>query len=319
MPCIDMPLAQLREYKGRNERPADFDDYWQRALDEAQCVQTNCELRPAAFQTSFAECFDLFFTSVGGARIHAKYVRPMGKQNCPVVLMFHGYSGSSGDWCDKLPYAAQGYAVAALDCRGQGGQSQDVGGVCGTTLNGHIIRGLDEESPDQLLFRAIFLDTFLLGEVVAALPETNGENMRACGGSQGGALSLACAALSPRVTRTSSMCPFLSDYRRVWEMDLTKSAYKELVEYFRRFDPRHEKEAAVFTRLGYIDIQHLANRIRGSVQLAVGLMDEVCPPSTQFAVYNKIVCEKKMLLYPDFGHEGLPDYMDLQFSFLMGE
>ena len=31
--------------------------------------------------------------------------------------------------------------VAAMDCRGQGGLSEDVGGVKGTTVNGHIIRG----------------------------------------------------------------------------------------------------------------------------------------------------------------------------------
>jgi cephalosporin-C deacetylase len=59
--------------------------------------------------------------------------------------MFHGYSGSSGDWVgEKLAYAAQGFCVAALDCRGQGGLSEDPGGVRGNTLRGHIIRGLDD-------------------------------------------------------------------------------------------------------------------------------------------------------------------------------
>ena len=29
------------------------------------------------------------------------------------------YSGNSGDWSDKLAYAASGFSVAALDCRGQ--------------------------------------------------------------------------------------------------------------------------------------------------------------------------------------------------------
>ena len=31
MPLIDMPLDQLIEYRGRNPRPPDFDDYWKRA------------------------------------------------------------------------------------------------------------------------------------------------------------------------------------------------------------------------------------------------------------------------------------------------
>ena len=59
----------------------------------------------------------------------------------PAVLQFHGYGSNSGDWIDKLPYVAQGMTVAVLDCRGQGGLSEDPGGVPGTTQHGHFIRG----------------------------------------------------------------------------------------------------------------------------------------------------------------------------------
>ena len=40
--------------------------------------------------------------------------------------------------------------------------------------------------------------------------------------------------------------------------------------------------------------------------MGVGLMDTICPPSTQFAAYNKITAKKSLVIYPDFGHEGLP-------------
>lgn len=58
-----------------------------------------------------------------------------------------------------------GFTVAALDCRGQGGLSEDKGGVLGNTLQGHIIRGLDDPNPDNLLFRDIFLDTAMLAKL----------------------------------------------------------------------------------------------------------------------------------------------------------
>jgi cephalosporin-C deacetylase len=45
-------------------------------------------------------------------------------------------------------------------------------------------------------------------------------------------------------------------------------------------------------------------------------MDTVCPPSSQFAAYNKITSPKKVLLYPDFGHENLPDSGDITFEFM---
>jgi len=233
------------------------------------------------------------------------------------VVMFHGYSGSSGDWTDKLNYVAQGFSVAALDCRGQGGLSEDRGGVSGNTLRGHIIRGL-ADAPEKLLFRQIFLDTAQLAGIVMGMPEVDEKRVAATGGSQGGGLTLACASLEPRIARAAPVFPFLCDYQRVWEMDLAEAAYEELKAYFRLFDPRHEREQEVFTKLGYIDCQHLAPRIKGEVLMVTGLMDMICPPSTQFAAYNKITSKKDTILYPDFGHEEAPGMRDAMWEFVAG-
>jgi cephalosporin-C deacetylase len=315
---IDMPLEELKVYQGINPRPHDFDEYWDRALDEMKALDPEVEMVPAEFQTPFAECFHLYFTGVGGARVHAKYLRPKNSSEPhPAVLMFHGYSGNSGDWSDKLAYVASGFSVAALDCRGQGGLSEDVGGVKGNTLHGHIIRGLDD-GPEKLLYRSLFLDTAQLARIVMDMPEVDENRVGAMGGSQGGGLTLACASLEPRIKRAAPAFPFLCDYKRVWEMDLAKDAYQEIKDYFRRFDPTHAREDDVFTTLGYIDIQHMTRSIQGEVMMAVGLMDTICPPSTQFAAYNKITSPKRTVIYPDFGHEGLPGFDDMTFEFMMG-
>jgi cephalosporin-C deacetylase len=316
MPLIDMPLSVLEQYEGRNPCPPDLDDYWERAIQEMRALEPAVELVPHALDAPFAECFHLYFTGVGGARVHAKYLRPRkAAAPHPAVLLFHGYSGHSGDWSDKLGWVGRGYSVAALDCRGQGGRSEDSGGIRGNTQRGHIIRGLDDV-PEKLLFRQIFLDCAQLAAIVMAMPEVDAERVGATGASQGGGLTLACAALEPRIRRAAPVFPFLCDYQRVWEMDLATNAYEELRLYFRAFDPRHEREEAVFTRLGYIDNQHLAPRIRAEVLMAVGLMDTICPPSSQFAAYNKITSPKQLLVYPDFGHETLPGAADLIWQFM---
>lgn len=318
MPLVDKPLAELMQYEGRNPRPADFDAYWDRALMEMRTVDPQVELVKSEFQVPAADCFDLYFTGVRGARIHAKYARPRQAQEPhPAIVQFHGYSGDAGDWLDKLAYASLGFSVAAMDCRGQGGLSQDAGHVLGTTLRGHIIRGLDDE-PDNLLFRQIFLDAAELAGIIMQLPEVDAGRVGVTGWSQGGGLTLACAALEPRVKRLAPVYPFLSDYRRVWEMDLAKGAYEELRLFFRHHDPQHEREEEIFTRLGYIDIQHLAPRIQGEVLMGTGLMDETCPPSTQFAAYNKIRSPKRLEIFPDFGHEGLPRLHDKILQFMLG-
>jgi cephalosporin-C deacetylase len=318
VPVFEMPLEELRSYRGINPKPEDFDEYWQRALEELREIADQVELVPAAFRSAAAECFDLFFTGVGGARIHAKYLRPKtGEAPHPAVLLFHGYTGNSGNWQDKLSFVSQDLSVAALDCRGQGGRSEDRGGVTGNTLHGHIIRGLDDH-PDKLLFRQIFLDTAQLARILMGFEEVDPERVGTHGGSQGGALSLVCASLEPRIRACSSVFPFLCDYRRVWEMDLAEGAYEELKSYFRLFDPTHAREQEIFRTLGYVDVQNLVTRIRADVLMGTALMDQICPPSTQFAAFNKIRSNKEMILYPDFGHEELPGYMDRAFAFLSG-
>ena len=318
MPQLDMPLSELKSYQGINPKPGDFDAYWRRALDEMHGLDPAVELRPAGFQADFAECFDLYFTGVGGARVHAKYLRSkVADAPGPGVLEFHGYSMSAGSWASKLAWAAAGMSVASLDVRGQGGLSQDVWACKGTTRNGHIVRGL-EDHPDKLFYRNAFLDTALLAKIVMGFDEVDADRVGATGWSQGGALTLACASLVPQIKRAAPVYPFLSDYQRVWEMDLIKQAYKEIPEFFRKHDPLHENIDTWWERLGYIDIQHLAPRIKADVLMGVGLMDECCPPSSQFAAYNKITSSKSLKVYPDFGHERLPDMDDYIFGFLGG-
>ena len=317
MPILDKPLEELRTYRGISPLPADFDEYWAAALRELDGTDPEANLTPNKdINPPNTDVFDLWFRGIGDARIYAKYARPKNRQSPgPAVLQFHGYSGNSGEWIDKLAYTGQGLSIAAMDCRGQGGKSEDTTPVRGNTLHGHFIRGLDD-APEQLLFRRIFLDTVQLARVVMAMPENDPDRIGTLGGSQGGALSIACAALEPRIKRCVSTFPFLSDYRRVWEMDLAKDAYAELRNFFRSFDPRHKRENEIFTRLGYIDVKNLAPRIKAEVLMGISLMDPICPPSTQFAVYNAITGKKEADIYPDFGHENLPGFNDRAFDFL---
>ena len=52
--------------------------------------------------------------------------------------------------------------------------------------------------------------------------------------------------------------------------------------------------------------------------MGVGLMDTGCPPSNQYAAFNKITSPKQTVLYPDFGHEGLPGFSDRVSEFIAG-
>jgi cephalosporin-C deacetylase len=319
---FDYPFEKLESYTGLNPRPTDFDEFWEKGLAEMRSIDPQVELIPASFKAQGVDCYNLFFHGVGGARVHAKVLRPnSSKAPHPALLIFHGYSRDSGDWFDKLGYVAQGFTVLAMDCRGQGGLSEDKGGVTGNTLRGHIIRGLDDAiqgMPEKMHYRQIFLDAAQLAGIVMEMQDVDAQRVGATGISQGGALTVACAALEPRIKRAAPVYPFLSDYQRVWEMDQAKDAYTELQLYFRNFDPQHRNQDVIFEKLGYIDIQFLAPRVQAEVLWGMGLMDTVCPPSTQFAAYNKLKAPKQLAIYPDFSHEPLPGLSDQIFQFMSG-
>jgi len=310
MAFIDLPLEKLKKYKGSSPRPKDFDEFWKKALDEEKNTKANIKIKKAAFALKGFECADVFYDGVRGGRIHAKLIKPAGKTDLPIALHFHGYRGRAGDWNEYLSYASAGFCVLSMDCRGQGGQSTDAGGVSGNTNRGQIIRGLDD-GPESLLFRQIFLDTVTLADIAKGLDYTDETKLFAYGGSQGGALTLACAALNPEVGLLAPVYPFLSDYRRVWELGLDCTAYEDIRDYFRLYDPKHEREDEIFNTLGYIDVTNLASMIEGETILAVSLNDATTPPSTVFAAYNNISAKKEIHIYPDFAHEHLPGFSDV--------
>ncbi len=314
MSMLDMSLDKLKKYKGKNPCPGDLNKYWKDALKEADAVSLNFELKKIDYPVNSIEAYDLYYNGTNDARIHALYIKPKKITNpTPCILEFHGYTGNCGPIESKLKWITLGYQILSMDCRGQGGKSKDTGNVTGFTQRGHIIRGIEDKN--TLLFKHIFLDTYLLAKIAASFNDVDKNNLMTTGGSQGGGLSLACAALYPGIKKVASCYPFLSDYKRVWEMDCS-DAYSEISFWFKRFDQAHKRENEIFTRLGYIDIKNMAPMIKANILICTGLKDETCPPSTVYAIYNNLKCKKKIIVYPDFKHENITEWNEESFKFL---
>ena len=76
--------------------------------------------------------------------------------------------------------------------------------------------------------------------------------------------------------------PFLCHFRRAIEVT-DKTPYVEITEYLAAW---RDHEEAAYRTLGYFDGVNLARRASAPALFSVGLMDEVCPPSTVFAAFN---------------------------------
>ena len=304
-----MSLEELKRYFGCSPKAEDFHEFWEKRVNKIKETKVEYSYELSELQVDGVLCYDFTFKGTDGANIYCKYVRPKDDGVYPTLFNFHGYYMSSGDWFDKITFAKLGYNVFAMDARGQGGKSGDNLKTKGTTLHGHIIKGI-EEGPDNLAFTKMFLDTVHLVEIAKTFYNVDVNKMYAYGISQGGALSIACAALNKEVSKVFACYPFLMDYRSVLAVPTEMSAYGEINGYFKYSDPLHEKENYVFETLSYIDLQNFAEKMECELTMFTGLQDEVCSTRSQFAFYNKFKGKKEVIIYPQHGHVALPGYLD---------
>ncbi|MEG2678374.1 MAG: acetylxylan esterase [Oscillospiraceae bacterium] len=317
MPMTDAERKACESYLGTNPCPADFDAFWAARVAEATEIPLECRIEPSDEAGSYDSCdfLELHFRGIRGEWLYAKYLKPRSTDPVPLVLQFHGYPGASRSWAEQASYAGMGCAIVALDCPGQGGRGTDPGGYLGTTVSGHIVAGLDGD-PKELYYVRLYQNICILCRIVAELSGIDRSRIYVNGASQGGGIGIACAALNPQiVAKAAILYPFLSDYQKVWELGADEIAYEGLRYYSRWFDPAGERTEEVFTRLGYIDTHNFAHLVQCPVLFGTGLDDTVCPPITQFGVYNNLHCPKRHVFFPGFGHEEIQEFDDLILDF----
>jgi cephalosporin-C deacetylase len=311
MPSIDMPLEQLRVYKPSLYREEDFDDFWDHTIRDALRQPMNAELIPYNLPTRNLECYAVRFDGFEGGRLAGWYVRPSLSGKFPGLCLYHGYSGRGTRLIDMIHLAAQGICVLSMDCRGQNGQSQDTSTPPEGNAPGWMTQGIRD--PKKYYYRYVYADAVRALEMLANRDEVDATRLAIGGGSQGGGLSLAAAALSDRPILACPDIPFLCDFRRAIAI-APAGPYPEIPLFLKAFPHLHEQ--AIRT-LSYFDCMNLAPRIKCRTLISNCLWDDICPPSTIFAVYNHMTAPKQMEIYPFHKHETPYDHYETRFRLLM--
>lgn len=310
----DMPLEELRNYKPELTKQSDFEEFWQNTLARLAEVPADYRLTPREYPVKGVRVFQISYAGFENANIDGWLAIPEGSGPHPGLVLYHGYNWAmDGGIHDTVNWALKGYTALHMLVRGQQGKSVDnivssTGFVCGWMSKGI-------QSPEEYYYRAVYMDAVRAVEVLASIPEVDTTRIGVTGGSQGGALTLAAAALSKIPVVAASEFPYLSHFERA--IDFTpQGPYLELNEYFRRYsDPKIEEQAK--KTLSYFDIMNLAPRIKCNIWVCIGLVDEITPPSTVFAVYNHLECPKELEVFRYFGHEYISGAVEPKLKMLM--
>ena len=299
MPLFDKPLEELVVYDPPLTSEPDFGSFWAETLAESAGAPLNARFEQVDYPALKARVYEVYYDGWRGARICGWYLLPEGDGPFPGLVQYHGYGGSKGEAHAYLMWALQGYAVLTVDVRGQSGNSDDPMAYTGGHVTGWMTHGIMD--PQEYYYRGAYMDCVRAVELICSRPEVDARHVGVMGGSQGGALTLAVAALDSRPALAMPDMPYLCHFRRAVDMAV-RMPYLEISNYIRRWPKR---AGQVWRTLSYFDNMNLASRIACPLLMVVGLQDDICPPSTIYATYHKVAAPKEIKVYPYHNHENV--------------
>lgn len=317
MPFVDMPLEELEAYRPAVTEPDDFDAFWQTTLADAREHPLNPTFAPVDADLRTLDVFDVTFSGWGGQPIKGWFLAPRGASGpLPCVAQYIGYGGGRAFPINWIDWPSLGYAHLVMDTRGQGsgwtaGDTPDPEGS-DPSYPGFMTRGVLD--PGTYYYRRVFTDAVRAVEAAAAHPLVDAKRIVVTGGSQGGGITLAVAGLAPELIAAAMPdVPFLCHYRRATQL-IDTMPYTEITRYLKI---HREQVTTVFRTLSYFDGVHFAARAHAPALFSVGLMDDICPPSTVYAAYNRYAGRKQIEVYEFNNHEGGATHQRLrQIAFL---
>lgn len=281
------------------QEPKDFNTFWQGNLDElAKLPLTYTKEIAKEYCTDKVDCYLVKIPvsrrkqCVYGYLFYPKNAQP-GKH--PVVLCPPG----AGIKTIKEPlrhkyYAENGFIrleieIHGLDPRLPKETFDDINRAFNSDPTGYLENGIDNR--DRYYMKHVYLALVRCIDLLTSLPEWDGRNVAVQGGSQGGALALVAAGLDKRVNLCVVNHPALSDMAGYTEKGRTGG-----YPHFNRMTGLYTPDN--ISTMAYYDVVNFARKVKATTYMTWGYNDNTCPPTTSYAVWNTLNCEKESLITP---------------------
>jgi len=294
---LEQTIQELEGYRPAVTKQPDHDAFWTETLDLARKNPLNVHVEEVVYPIKQIQTHTLTYQGFDETPIHAHYILPRDHQGMlPCIIIFHGYGGNKKSASHYMKWLIQGYAVIAVDCRGQG-SSPDHSTYSMDAIGSWVTKGILNKN--EYYYRKVYVDAVRAIDVACSRLEIDQERIAIMGGSMGGGITLAVAGLDSRPKLAIADIPNMCDLSLAIKQK-TEGSLMHVEDFLHRYPDQVDH---VFKNLTYFDnLNHAAN-ITCRIRLSAGLKDPVCPPRPIFGVYNQIEADKSIEVYPFTDHD----------------
>ncbi|HYD85082.1 MAG TPA: acetylxylan esterase, partial [Opitutus sp.] len=166
-------------------------------------------------------------------------------------------------------------------------------------LNGYWMFNADNR--ETYYYHRVYLSCVRANDFIASREKWNGKGLVVMGGSQGGQLSIATAALDSRVTGLAAIHPAGCDFAAELHDRAGGWPHPFKTDYEAGKPSEHATPAKI-EALRYYDVVNFARRLKMPGYYTWGYNDQTCPPTSVYAAYNVIAAPKTLGVTLEMSH-----------------
>jgi cephalosporin-C deacetylase len=282
-----------KSIKSAHSKPADFDSFWDETLDELLAVEPNFKVTELPDSTrDNRRVYAIEMKSLGNITVRGWMTLPKTtnrRKKFPVLLGLPGYQ------VDLKPMFGtdEDLAIVVLNVRGQGNSRDRIR----TLRDDYIFTGLEDKN--RYVMRGAIMDCVRMVDFIFSREELDHDNIMVSGGSMGGFLSIATAALDHRIKLCSAQNPILCDVKSLpGKVEWPLHDFNRYIRINRGLTMDK-----LLNNLSYFDTKNFASLITCPTLIGIGLLDHLAPPDNEYTAYNNLQGKKHMIVFTELGHE----------------
>lgn len=280
------------------ERESDFDAFWQNSISELKSfpIESSINLNTAKGGSHF-RIYNGTFKSYLKTSIHFELYVGLKVNRPRVIIVLPDYNTRNLYSKNKLDHS---FAYMFLELRGhhilKKGQSPEEEEIRKEKSPGFMIEGIQD--PASYYLKGVYLDAIRAIDFLRLNKEVDCSSIGIIGKGLGAAAAVFCSAFSERVSSLVVDSPTFTNLTIFQNISQSDEA-NEINEFL---DDNKPKKKLIKKNLSYFDTISFSDMIKCPVLMATGLKDLKSPPECALSLFNNLLCDKTIEIYPEEGN-----------------